>query len=154
MHSMINTIRSFFLDQRFLLFKGLIGHRLFETIPQIIKSNNKAVVFWTGGKDSNLALYEARALGFDIVCLVKLWNKGSVAEYRSLIDEQASSLNIPYFRSLFLFMRLLVGILFLLALGANAQKIVRTGNIERIGWLNYAGSGFCSVCFPELLAIR
>jgi diphthine-ammonia ligase len=31
-----------------------------------------AVVFWTGGKDSNLALYEARASGLDVRALVTL----------------------------------------------------------------------------------
>ena len=32
--------------------------------------NNRAIVLWTGGKDCNLALHEARLKGFEIVRLI------------------------------------------------------------------------------------
>lgn len=40
--------------------------------------NNRAVVLWTGGKDCNLALYEAKLKGYNIVALISFSGKDTV----------------------------------------------------------------------------
>ena len=60
--------------------------------------NKRAVVLWTGGKDCNLALHEARKIGYEIVCLVT-FAMGD-ARFRAhplhFIKQQAQALSIPH----------------------------------------------------------
>jgi len=58
----------------------------------------KAVVLWTGGKDCNLALYEARKAGYEIVSLITF--AAGHARFRAhplhFIKQQARALGIPH----------------------------------------------------------
>jgi len=64
------------------------------------KSNMNAAVLYSGGKDSNLALFKAHKLGYNITCLVSLFpdSTESFMFHRPNIEWtriQASCLNLP-----------------------------------------------------------
>lgn len=63
-----------------------------------MQSNKKAIVLWTGGKDCNLALHEAKETGFEIVRLVTflIGEKKLRAHPSEVMEQQAKSLEIPY----------------------------------------------------------
>ena len=58
----------------------------------------KAVVCWTGGKDSALALYEARLLGYEITQLVTFVpdEPNFLAHPLHLIKLQSEAIGIPH----------------------------------------------------------
>jgi uncharacterized protein (TIGR00290 family) len=58
----------------------------------------RAAVLWTGGKDSALALYEARLSGFTIVNLVTFIPDGAdfLAHPLLIMDAQSQALNLPH----------------------------------------------------------
>jgi diphthine-ammonia ligase len=58
----------------------------------------KATVLWTGGKDSVLALHEARWSGFEIINLVTFIPEGSdfLAHPLPFMEAQAQALNLPH----------------------------------------------------------
>ena len=58
----------------------------------------RAAVLWTGGKDSALALYEARLSGFTIVDLVTFIPDGAdfLAHPLFIMEAQAQALNLPH----------------------------------------------------------
>ncbi len=58
----------------------------------------KAVVLWTGGKDSVLALYEARLSGYEIVNLVTFIPEGAdfLAHPIPFMEAQARALELPH----------------------------------------------------------
>jgi len=60
--------------------------------------NKRAVVLWTGGKDCNLALYEAQLMGYEIVCLVTfaMGNARFRAHPIAVMEKQAEALGIPH----------------------------------------------------------
>ena len=60
--------------------------------------NNRAVVLWTGGKDSNLALYEAKNQGYDIIALISfdIGNSRFRAHPVAVMEKQANALGIPH----------------------------------------------------------
>src|ERR1017187_7275223 len=95
---MIKKIRLFLFNYRFIFFKRIIGNNLFETLPNILQTNNKVAVLWTGGKDCNLAFYESQLLGFEVVCLIGFFNKQKTITIESLelMERQAEALNIPF----------------------------------------------------------
>ena len=63
-----------------------------------MQSIKKAIVLWTGGKDCNLALYEAKVAGFEIVRLVTfLIGEGNLRAHPiEIMQQQAESMNLPY----------------------------------------------------------
>lgn len=63
-----------------------------QTIPP------RATVLWTGGKDSALALYEARLSGFTIVNLVTFIPEGAdfLAHPLFIMEAQSQALNLPH----------------------------------------------------------
>lgn len=63
-----------------------------------MQSNKKAIVLWTGGKDCNLALHEAKEAGFEIVRLVTflIGEKRLRAHPQEIMQQQAKSLELPY----------------------------------------------------------
>ena len=60
--------------------------------------NKKAAVLWTGGKDCNLALYEAKNKGYDVVALITfaMGNARFLAHPIHFMKQQAQALNIPH----------------------------------------------------------
>lgn len=60
--------------------------------------NKRAVVLWTGGKDCNLALYEAKNQGYDIIALISfnLGNSRFRAHPVEVMENQAKALGIPH----------------------------------------------------------
>lgn len=60
--------------------------------------NNRAVVLWTGGKDCNLALHEARKKGYEIISLITF--AMGHARFRAhpihVMKQQAVALGIPH----------------------------------------------------------
>jgi len=61
-------------------------------------SSKRAAVLWTGGKDCNLALYEAQQAGYEIVALVTfmMGNGKFKAHPIDVMRLQAEALGIPY----------------------------------------------------------
>jgi uncharacterized protein (TIGR00290 family) len=61
-------------------------------------SSKRAAVLWTGGKDCNLALYEAQQAGYQIVALVTfmMGNGKFKAHPIDVMKLQAEALSIPY----------------------------------------------------------
>jgi diphthine-ammonia ligase len=59
---------------------------------------NKAIVLWTGGKDCNLALHEAKNFGIEIVGLVTfiIENEELRAHPFRIMEQQANALDLPY----------------------------------------------------------
>lgn len=60
--------------------------------------NKKAAVLWTGGKDCNLALYEAKKAGYDIVALITfaMGDARFLAHPIHFMKQQALALNLPH----------------------------------------------------------
>jgi diphthine-ammonia ligase len=60
--------------------------------------NKRAVVLWTGGKDCNLALHEAKMEGYDIVSLISfaMYNARFRAHPLSIMEKQSRALGIPH----------------------------------------------------------
>lgn len=60
--------------------------------------SKKAVVLWTGGKDSSLAFYEAKLLGYHILNLVTFIppNPRFLAHPLKFMERQANALDIPH----------------------------------------------------------
>jgi uncharacterized protein (TIGR00290 family) len=60
--------------------------------------NKRAVVLWTGGKDCNLALHEARKAGYEIICLITfaMGDANFRAHPLHFMKQQAHALNIPH----------------------------------------------------------
>lgn len=60
--------------------------------------NKKAAVLWTGGKDCNLALYEAKKAGYDIVALITfaMGDARFLAHPIYFMKQQALALNLPH----------------------------------------------------------
>jgi uncharacterized protein (TIGR00290 family) len=60
--------------------------------------NKNAVVLWTGGKDSCLALYEAVSMGYKVKCLVTFAPEKErfLAHPLEFMKRQAESLNLPH----------------------------------------------------------
>ncbi|WP_087017411.1 diphthine--ammonia ligase [Thaumasiovibrio subtropicus] len=58
----------------------------------------RAAVLWTGGKDSALALHEARQQGYEICCLVTFAPKDPqfLAHSLPMMDMQAEALGLPH----------------------------------------------------------
>lgn len=58
----------------------------------------RAVVLWTGGKDCNLALYEAKSMGYEIVSLITfaMDNARFRAHPLSVMKKQSEALGIPH----------------------------------------------------------
>ena len=58
----------------------------------------KAAVLWTGGKDSALALYEARLSGYEIVSLITFIPAGAdfLAHPLFIMEAQAQALSLPH----------------------------------------------------------
>lgn len=61
-------------------------------------NNSRAVVLWTGGKDCNLALHEAKKDGYEIIALVTFgWGDAKfLAHPIHVMKQQAKALNIPH----------------------------------------------------------
>src|SRR5665213_2132012 len=61
-------------------------------------SSKRAAVLWTGGKDCNLALYEAQQAGYEIVALITfmMGNGKFKAHPIDVMKLQAEALGIPY----------------------------------------------------------
>jgi len=61
--------------------------------------SKKAAVLWTGGKDSSLALYEARMLGYEIASLVTFVPNQPefLAHPLNFMKYQAEAIGIPHF---------------------------------------------------------
>ncbi|TWF35306.1 uncharacterized protein (TIGR00290 family) [Chitinophaga polysaccharea] len=59
---------------------------------------HKAVVLWTGGKDCNLALYQAKVMGYEIVSLITfaMENARFRAHSIKIIEAQSIALGIPH----------------------------------------------------------
>ncbi|MBD0289498.1 MAG: hypothetical protein ICV79_29375, partial [Flavisolibacter sp.] len=59
---------------------------------------SKAVVLWTGGKDCNLALYEAKTMGFEIAALISF--SGKDVQFKAhpieIMKAQSEALDIPH----------------------------------------------------------
>ena len=62
------------------------------------KKSNNAAVLWTGGKDSCLALYEAKLLGYEIASLVTFIPEGAdfLAHPLDFMQYQAEALGLPH----------------------------------------------------------
>ena len=60
--------------------------------------NQRAVVSWTGGKDCNLALFEAKRMGYEIVGLVTfaMSKPRFKAHPIAIMEKQAEALGIPH----------------------------------------------------------
>lgn len=60
--------------------------------------NNKAAVLWTGGKDCNLALYEAKKKGYDVTALITfaIGDARFLAHPIHFMKQQAQALNLPH----------------------------------------------------------
>jgi len=60
----------------------------------------KAAVLWTGGKDCNLALYEARLAGYNVVSLVTfmMGNGNFKAHSLDIMKLKEESLDIPHYK--------------------------------------------------------
>lgn len=58
----------------------------------------RAVVLWTGGKDCNLALYEAKMMGYEIVSLITfaMSNARFRAHPLAVMKKQSDALGIPH----------------------------------------------------------
>ena len=58
----------------------------------------EAAMLWTGGKDSSLALYEARREGYDVRCLVTFApeQKNFLAHPMEFLKMQAQALELPH----------------------------------------------------------
>lgn len=78
----------FFLSNRFL------GHTFFISKRKVLIKNNRAIILWTGGKDCNLALYEAHLMGFNVVGLLTFYKNNNIPDLEPL-RQQALSLGIP-----------------------------------------------------------
>jgi uncharacterized protein (TIGR00290 family) len=61
-------------------------------------NNKRAVVSWTGGKDCNLALLQAKSMGYEIVCLITfaMDNARFRAHPLTVMKKQAEALGIPH----------------------------------------------------------
>lgn len=60
--------------------------------------NKRSVVSWTGGKDCNLALLEAKKMGYEIVSLITfaMGNARFRAHPMSVMEKQSKALGIPH----------------------------------------------------------
>jgi diphthine-ammonia ligase len=60
--------------------------------------NKRAVVLWTGGKDCNLALYEAKKRGYEIIALITfaMGDARFLAHPIPVMEQQAKALNVPH----------------------------------------------------------
>jgi diphthine-ammonia ligase len=60
--------------------------------------NKKAVVLWTGGKDCNLALHEAKKSGYEIIALITfaMGDARFLAHPISVMKLQAKALDLPH----------------------------------------------------------
>ena len=65
---------------------------------KLLDPPSKATVLWTGGKDSALALYEARLSGYTIINLVTFIPDGAdfLAHPLSFMEAQAQALGLPH----------------------------------------------------------
>jgi uncharacterized protein (TIGR00290 family) len=65
---------------------------------KLLDPPSKATVLWTGGKDSALALYEARLSGYEIVSLVTFIPDEAdfLAHPLSIMEAQSQALNLPH----------------------------------------------------------
>jgi diphthamide synthase (EF-2-diphthine--ammonia ligase) len=61
--------------------------------------SKRAMVLWTGGKDSSLAFYKAKAAGYDIVGLVTFvpLDGEFLAHPLSFMKYQAEALGVPHY---------------------------------------------------------
>lgn len=64
----------------------------------MIANNKRAVVSWTGGKDCNLALLEAKMMGYEIVSLITfaMGNARFRAHPLAVMKKQAEALGVPH----------------------------------------------------------
>jgi diphthine-ammonia ligase len=60
--------------------------------------NKRAVVLWTGGKDCNLALHEAKKKGYEMIALITfaMGDARFLAHPIQVMKQQARALNIPH----------------------------------------------------------
>ena len=74
-----------------------VGVRL--SAPRLKMKQKKAAISWTGGKDSSLALFEAKKLNYDIVCLVTFAPKNAkfLAHPLEIMKLQAKALSLPHY---------------------------------------------------------
>ncbi|MBS1646909.1 MAG: hypothetical protein JST67_06170 [Bacteroidetes bacterium] len=87
-------IRFFFIHQLLTFKKHFTGNKLFFGIKKQGKKNTNAAILWTGGKDCNLALYEAKTRGLQVVCLITFYKKED-ADLLPFLKKQAASLSVP-----------------------------------------------------------
>jgi diphthine-ammonia ligase len=61
-------------------------------------NNKRAVVLWTGGKDCNLALHEAKKGGYEIIALITfaMGNARFLAHPIYVMEQQAKALNLTH----------------------------------------------------------